>query len=143
MKRKVQVVILTENPENELEVLVLKTNKDRGAFWQNVTGSVNSDESFQEAAYRELMEETGINSKEALSFLQDLDTEFFFDDRKNRKVQERVYFYHGPRWDIQICKEHTEYEWLEVNKIDAGKYKYPSNYHALEKSLKKITKDQE
>ncbi len=143
MKRKVQVVILTESPEKELEVLILKTNKERGAFWQNVTGSVDGNESFQEAAYRELTEETGIDVQAAQSHVQDLDTEFFFDDRKNRKVQEKVYFYHGPRWNIQICNEHTEYEWLKVNKVDSSRYKYPSNYHALVKSLEKISKDKE
>lgn len=143
MKRKVQIVILAENLKNDLEVLILKTNKERGSFWQNVTGSVESEESFHEAAYRELVEETGIDIRAAQSFVQDLDTEFFFDDRKDRKVQEKVYFYYGPRWDIKISSEHIHYKWLKVNNVNANKYKYPSNYHALVKSLEKISKDKE
>ena len=57
-KRKVQVVIFREDNEDVLEFLLLKTNERRGLFWQNVTGSVDNGESYNDAAFREVAEET-------------------------------------------------------------------------------------
>ncbi len=139
MKRKVQIVILHTNASNETEALIFKTNKERGSFWQNVTGSVDNEESFEQAAMRELTEETGINLEKSQEYIKSLESEFFFTDRKDRRVQELVYFYHGPKWDIQMCEEHVDYTWLNASEIARDKYKYESNYQALKKSLEKIS----
>ncbi len=140
MKRKVQIVILSQNQENkQLEALVFKTNKERGSFWQNVTGSVDGEESFSEAAIRELIEETGIKTENIKKNVFDLDSEFFFIDRKQRRAQEKVYYYLGPKWDIKICEEHIDFKWLVASEIPRELYKYESNYQALIKSLEKIS----
>ncbi len=140
MKRKVQIVILSQNQEtNHLEALVFKTNKERGSFWQNVTGSVEDGESFSEAAIRELIEETSIKASNLEKQVFDLDSEFFFLDRKQRRAQEKVYYYFGPRWDISICEEHIDFKWLVASEIPRDLYKYESNYQALLKALEKIS----
>src|SRR5262249_49237040 len=41
------------------EVLLLRRRRERGGFWQIVTGRIEPGESALEAARRELMEETG------------------------------------------------------------------------------------
>lgn len=142
MKNKVQVVVIANQPgKNTPKVLLLKTTKERGSFWQNVTGSVKKDEKLYDAALRELIEETGIDKKTAKSHIYDLDTEFFFSDRKNRHVKERVYYYYGPPFDVELSKEHSNFRWLSVKDIEGDRYKYPSNYHAIVKSLDQIKKE--
>jgi 8-oxo-dGTP pyrophosphatase MutT (NUDIX family) len=139
MKKKVQIVILSQNSDkNKLEVLLFKTTKDRGSFWQNVTGSVDNDEGFREASYRELVEETGIPENLAREHIYDIETEFFFFNRKDKRVQEKVFYYYGPKWDVIISPEHTNFKWKKVSSIEWNQYKYPSNYHALQKSLEKL-----
>ena len=44
------------------EYLILKRVKNRGSFWQGVTGAPENDETNFEAAKRELFEETGFHS---------------------------------------------------------------------------------
>src|SRR4051812_7156859 len=56
-RRKVQVWIYRLAP---FQVLLLKTNRSRGAFWQPVTGSVEDEESLPDAALREGCEESGL-----------------------------------------------------------------------------------
>ena len=137
MKKKVQVVILT--PENQ--TLVFKTNRDRGSFWQNVTGSVDTDEDFLEAAIRELCEETGLESQNAREHIVALNTEFFFTDRKERNVHEKVYYYFGPQWEVTMSDEHVDYKWMNASEVTIGFFKYHSNFQALEKSLEKLSQD--
>ncbi|MBF0363624.1 MAG: NUDIX domain-containing protein [Oligoflexia bacterium] len=53
---KVQIIVASKN-----KVLLLRTNKTRGGFWQNITGSVEKvDENLNQAAFREFSEETGL-----------------------------------------------------------------------------------
>jgi len=140
MKRKVQIVILSQNHETkDLEALVFKTNKERGSFWQNVTGSVEDNESFDDAAVRELIEETGVDPTHIKQHIFDMESEFFFIDRKERRAQEKVYYYLGPKWDIKICEEHIDFKWLSAQGIHRDLYKYESNYQALTKALEKIS----
>ncbi|MCB9094269.1 MAG: NUDIX domain-containing protein [Halobacteriovoraceae bacterium] len=141
MKKKVQVVVLGRNNSSsaDLEVLVFKTNKERGSFWQNVTGSVEPHESFYEAAVRELVEETGIDKSVAEKKINQIETEFFFTDRKDRHVQEKVYFYLGPKFDVQMSDEHVDYKWLPVRKVQSNGYRYESNYQALLKAIEKLS----
>jgi len=48
--------------DNDWEYLMLKRIKDRGGFWQGVTGAPEGNETLYEAAKRELHEETGFKS---------------------------------------------------------------------------------
>jgi len=135
MKRKVQVVILNESEDHSIEILVFKTNRERGSFWQNVTGSVEHNENFDQAAIRELIEETGIDRKLAKKSIKTLESEFFFTDRKDRKVQEKVYYCLVPKWDVIMCDEHTKFKWMDPQEIPRDFYKYESNYQAMSKAL--------
>ena len=57
-RQKVQIVIFREKEKTGYDVLLLKTNKRRGSFWQNVTGGVEtSDHTLLKAAEREIEEE--------------------------------------------------------------------------------------
>ncbi len=63
MRIPIQVLIYPVRKTNEdLEYLMLKRVKDRGGFWQGVTGAPENDETLSEAAKRELFEETCFRS---------------------------------------------------------------------------------
>jgi dATP pyrophosphohydrolase len=56
--RSVQVVIFTETGQGR-EYLLLRRVQSHGGFWQSVTGSLEADETYLDAAVREVYEETG------------------------------------------------------------------------------------
>jgi len=59
----IQVLIYTIRKTNEdWEYLMLKRVKNRGGFWQGVTGAPENDETLSDGAKRELNEETGYSS---------------------------------------------------------------------------------
>lgn len=134
---KVQVVIAAISHKNQFDILLLQTNQKRGEFWQNVTGSVEKNETFEEAALREAIEETGLEI-ESIVEMMDLDLSFHFTDRWERKVQEECFlFVLDSPWDVKIDpKEHQNFKWVPFETINQDSVKFPSNYEAIEKSLK-------
>ena len=63
MRIPIQVLIYPIRKTDEgWDFLLLKRVKDRGGFWQGVTGAPEGDETLYEAAKRELHEETGFSS---------------------------------------------------------------------------------
>ncbi len=63
MRIPIQVLVYPVRKNNGgREYLMLKRVKNRGGFWQGVTGAPENDENNIEAAKRELFEETGYRS---------------------------------------------------------------------------------
>ncbi len=134
--RKVQVVIAAISQKNQFDILLLETNKKRGEFWQNVTGSVEKKETFEEAALREAIEETSLNI-ESIVEMMDLNMGFIFKDQWDRKVQEECFlFVLDELWDVKIDpKEHQNYKWVPYEALTNESVKFPSNFEAIKKSL--------
>ncbi|OUR98753.1 hypothetical protein A9Q84_04900 [Halobacteriovorax marinus] len=121
--RKVQIVVI--NRENRDEILLLQTKKDRGFHWQNVTGSVEDNEEYFDAAIRELKEETGLPGE-----IHELDLNFEFTDRWHKHVLEKVYVALVPKSEsIILCaQEHQDFKWLKINDINIDNFGYESNW---------------
>jgi dATP pyrophosphohydrolase len=135
MKKKVQVVICLYAESKEPQVLLFKTNERRGYFWQNITGSVEKNEDFIEGAIREVYEESGI--KVAKKGLIDLNFEFKFQSQWGDEVIEKCFLVklnHEPQIKID-SSEHCEYKWVEFNKMNESKVKYPTNWQAIQKAM--------
>ena len=118
-KRKVQVVVLAQKPYSDeiSKVLLLQTNKKRGGFWQNVTGSVEKYERFLKAALRELWEETGISAVNVHRII-DLKLEHTFLSRNGHPVQEKSFAVVVDERKISLDpKEHQHYKWLPIKSI--------------------------
>jgi 8-oxo-dGTP pyrophosphatase MutT (NUDIX family) len=135
IKKKAQVLILTQVGRTK-KVLLLRTNKKRGQFWQNVTGSVEKKESFFEGALRELHEETGLNLDHIVKF-QKLNLAFKFKDRFNKNVVEEAFLVvvngiFTPKLD---AKEHDKFQWKNASSIKQSTYKFGSNYRTLIEAL--------
>ena len=129
--KKVQVVVfLKESAENY--VLMLQTNKRRGEFWQNITGGVDQGESFTEAASRELIEETKIESQ-----VNETDLFLKFHDQWQKDVTEQVFWATSLTREVEISSdEHQDYKWINIEEISKDSYKYPSNFEAFKECLK-------
>jgi len=106
---QVEVIVFKQVPGACSRFLMLKRTPEKGSFWQPITGNVEVEESFEEAAIRELKEETGISE-----ILRLIDTDYayeFFDN--NRKKTERVYGAEiSPEKEVMLSAEHTEYAWV-------------------------------
>lgn len=126
MHKKVMVHVITSTGK----LLLLKVIPRRGANWQPVTGSVDPGEDWEDAAKRELLEETGL----ALQ-VHDLKLEFEFEDRNQRLVKERAYFAQlGQAMDVPIDPiEHTDFVWRPFDEILPETMPYLNQFHAFNK----------
>ncbi len=108
-----------------VEFLVLKRTPDRGGFWQCVSGKAKKRETGEEAARREIDEETGLPVKR-----------LFAVDSINAYYENGVVILEpnfgaeaGPG-DVRLSREHTEHRWTSF----AGAMKllkYPGNREGL------------
>ena len=125
LKKKVQVVIIAEG-----SVLLFEFNNqipNNYVGFQNITGSVEGDESFEEAAVRELGEEAGIDSK-----VIDIKKEFSFFDRWKKNCLEKVYLCHLPsKPEIVLNEEHLFCKWIPVNEVSVSDFTFPTNFEAF------------
>ncbi len=126
LKKKVQVVIIAE-----MSLLLFEFNNqipNNYVGFQNITGSVEGDESFIEAAIRELDEEAGIKST-----VIDINKEFTFFDRWKKNCLEKVYLcFLTKKPEITLNEEHLFYKWVPLSDVNAHDYTFPTNFEAFE-----------
>lgn len=137
--KKVQVIITARDPEGSWSALILKTNKDRGHFWQNVTGSVEDNESFEAAALREAQEETGLDIEKIVDFVS-LEIPFEFKDRWKKNVVEECFLLVADEiWKPTLdASEHENWKWVKLSEVTLDTFKYESNFVAFEKARKMV-----
>ncbi len=131
-KRKVQIVVFYTAQSQNKTYLVLKTNKKRGMFWQNITGGVDKGEDFKSAAIREFQEETSIHP-DNIKNITETNLFFEFHDRWGKDVYEKVYVIElSQKYDITIDPhEHCDFQWVnDISKLQKM-MKYSSNYDAI------------
>lgn len=126
---KAQVVVFRKH-EEKLFVLLLQTNNKSGAFWQNVTGSVEAGEDFKEGAKRELLEETNIDSD-----VFDTGYEFSFTSRWHKNATEKCFYAFATSEKIKLSEEHQNYKWIDSRDITRNDYKFETNFIALTKAI--------
>jgi 8-oxo-dGTP pyrophosphatase MutT (NUDIX family) len=107
MNIKIGAVITYNN-----KILVVKRNKEDGEFWQTITGSVDEGETLQEALKREVYEEVGLTGSSSYpSILYS-----FIWQREGVEYLEVVFLFKADLDKVKLSHEHTDYEWLELNK---------------------------
>ena len=134
--KKAQVLIAAiDHTSHNFKFLLLQTNEQRGRFWQNVTGKVEGDETFEEGGLREAIEETQLNI-ETIVDIVDLGLSYDFTDQRGRKVHEKSFLIICDKmWDIIIDpKEHQSFKWINLEEIEEGIVKFRSNLETLEKA---------
>ncbi len=125
LKKKVQVVVIAEKG-----LLLFEFNNqipNNYVGFQNITGSVEGDESFEEAAVRELGEEAGIHSP-----VIDINKEFTFFDRWKKNCVEKVYLCHlTKKPEITLNEEHLFFKWVPIEEVQVSDYTFPTNFEAF------------
>lgn len=134
--KKAQVILASFDSESQsFQFLLLQTNEQRGKFWQNVTGKIEDEESFEEGGLREVIEETQLDIETIIDIV-DLGLSYEFNDQRNRKVHEKSFLIIcDKKWDVKIDpKEHQDFKWIDQSEVKEGIVKYRSNLETLEKA---------
>jgi dihydroneopterin triphosphate diphosphatase len=137
------LVYVYRRADRGLELLLLKRGERWGGFWQGVTGAPEWDESDEEGAIREVLEETGLDVSDTL---RAVGTQYEmqaseFDDPETwlrlygpgvERVPEEVYSAEAPSsWTPVLAPlEHDEYRWCSPDEA-LGLLRYESNRDAL------------
>jgi dATP pyrophosphohydrolase len=109
--------------------LLLKRVKERGGFWQPVTGGLEEGESIQECMFRELREETGLEC----STLMDPKFTFEFKDGEGKVLTEHVFGLPlANEVQVTISGEHSEFKWVRLEEA-LHLLKWDTNKKAIEK----------
>lgn len=130
---QIEAFLFKRPGEKEISFLLLKRIPEKGGFWQPITGNVQEEESFKEAALREIREETGVSQ-----ILRLIDTDYSFDFFDNNRWQhERVF---GVQVDnnakIVLSREHTEFKWATEEEALNEYLKWPGNKEGLRRLAK-------
>jgi|TARA_B100000902_G_scaffold347761_1_gene355257 putative (di)nucleoside polyphosphate hydrolase len=143
------VGIILLNKENK--IFVAKRIDNPKTFWQMPQGGVDKDEDFLEAAYRELKEETSI---ESVKLIKQLDGELTYELPQHLlgiiwkgkfRGQKQKWFlmrFIGNENEINIKTENPEFsdwKWLEIDKITETVVDFKLHiYEEIKEKVKKI-----
>jgi 8-oxo-dGTP pyrophosphatase MutT (NUDIX family) len=136
VREKAQVWILSRTPKREWRVLLLKTNAERGSFWQPVTGSVEKGEPIPKGALREAIEETGLAPLKSLELLG---YEFNFESKWGPTHETAFYYetYAGCPKVTLDPREHVESQWASFTQA-LSLLHYEPNRAALSTLIRKL-----
>ena len=108
------------------EVLLLKratgsVSDDSPWTWDLPGGHLDAGETFQQAAMREVFEETKLVLNEI----------YYVGHEKNK--DKMTYFYITDQWngDIKLSREHIEYKWVSVSSMNVYKDDVGSMYYKM------------
>lgn len=135
------VIVYRKTPGDGLLVLALRRTEAWGGFWQPVTGGVREGETLQDAAWREVQEETGIARPRRFF---DMDYRYTFRLPEKYKIfydddveilTEHAFGYETDIADIILSDEHNEYRWLTPPEA-FELYEYPEYSEALRRVMR-------
>lgn len=134
--KKAQVVLAAIDPKRQsFKVLLLQTNKQRGEFWQNVTGKLEAKETFEEGALREAIEETGLALPAIVDFVDLQLTHEFVDQRERACVEHSFLIVVDSEFPIQLDPhEHQHFKWLPLEDLSETSVKFTTNYQSLQRA---------
>ena len=147
LRKGVGVVLL--NKENK--IFVAKRIDNPKNFWQMPQGGVDENEDYLSAAFRELKEETSIQSVELIKEIDDM-TSYELPNHllgiiwKGRyRGQKQKWFlmkFNGKESEINLNTTHPEFldwKWIEINKITETVVKFKLDvYKKIQEEVKKI-----
>ncbi len=118
--------------------LLLKRSPDRGGFWQGVTGAIEPGETIENAAYRELAEETSLapvwlrpaHLQYQITLRPEWTVRYNFDPAITTITEHVFWARLSDDASPVISNEHTEFRWLTLNEA-LPLLKWPKNIEAL------------
>lgn len=140
-KRPTARVILVDNHER---VLLFRFVFTEGAlagteFWATPGGAVDEDETFEQAARRELFEETGIRVEDVGIHVQEREFEMTMPDGEQVIAEERLYLIRAENPELTSANQTEEeslilanHRWWHLHELKSTSDKvYPEDLHEL------------
>ena len=119
--RKLNVIVVFNENMDKLLFCIRAKEPYKGKY-NFVGGKVEENETNEEAAYRELFEETGISKN-------DIDLDHFMD-LNYFKYGNNVQVYYGIlKNEVNLVEERNKLEWVEINKELLNIDKFAGNYN--------------
>lgn len=120
MRKLNLIVVFDTNLEKVL--FCIRAKEPYKGLYNFVGGKVENDETNDEAAYRELFEETGISNKDIV-----LD---HFMDLNYFKYENNIQVYYGIlKHEVTLVEEKNKLEWVTINDELLDNEKFAGNYN--------------
>ena len=119
--RKLNLIVVF-NTDLEKVLFCIRAKEPYKGLYNFVGGKVENGETNDEAAYRELFEETGITNK-------DIELDHFMD-LNYFKYENNIQVYYGIlKHDVSLVEEKNKLEWLTINDDLLDNSKFAGNYN--------------
>ena len=120
MKKLNLIVVFSPNLEKAL--FFIRAKEPYKGLYNFVGGKVEENESNDNAAYRELFEETGVSNK-------DIELEHFMD-LNYFKYENNLQVYYGIlKHEVNLVEEKNKLEWVTINDELLNNSKFAGNYN--------------
>ena len=120
MRKLNLIVVFNKNLDKAL--FCIRAKQPYKGLYNFVGGKVEEGETNDEAAYRELFEETGI-SKNDINLDHFMDLNYF-------KYENNIQVYYGIlQKDVKLVEEKNKLEWVEINEELLDNSKFAGNYN--------------
>jgi 8-oxo-dGTP pyrophosphatase MutT (NUDIX family) len=131
MDKKVSVFVVSRN----MNVLLLKTNpkKYETPYWSIINGGVDNLESFEDAAIRETIEETGLRIKKL--FYSGFTSKYEYPKGNSR--EKKIFIGLVKSEEINLSEEHIDFKWISLDKL-RGIFSWTESQEVLDKIIEKI-----
>ena len=119
--RKLNLIVVFNETLNKT-LFCIRAKEPYKGLYNFVGGKVEENETNEEAAYRELFEETGISNKDVkLDHFMDLN---YFKYENNLKV-----YYGILKHEVNLVEEKNKLEWVAINDELLDNSKFAGNYN--------------
>ncbi len=119
--RKLNLIVVFDT-KLEKVLFCIRAKEPYKGLYNFVGGKVENDETNDEAAYRELFEETGISNKDIV-----LD---HFMDLNYFKYENNIQVYYGIlKHEVTLVEEKNKLEWVTINDELLDNEKFAGNYN--------------
>ena len=119
--RKLNLIVVFNKNLNKA-LFCIRAKQPYKGLYNFVGGKVEEGETNDEAAYRELFEETGI-SKNDINLDHFMDINYF-------KYENNIQVYYGIlQKDVKLVEEKNKLEWVEINEELLDNSKFAGNYN--------------
>lgn len=120
MKKLNLIVVFNKSLDKIL--FCIRAKEPYKGLYNFVGGKIEKNETNDEAAYRELFEETGISNEDIeLDHFMDLN---YFKDEKNLQV-----YYGILKHEVVLVEEKNKLEWVAINEKILDNSKFAGNYN--------------
>ena len=120
MRKLNLIVVFNENLEKVL--FCIRAKEPYKGLYNFVGGKVEEGESNEEAAYRELFEETGI-------IRNDIELDYFMDINYFKYENNIQVFYGILKHEVNLVEEKNKLEWVEINDELLNNDKFAGHYN--------------